>query len=90
MLALCSEECPVSGEAFSSSANRAARETIATFPGVKSDNPEGFLANFETVMGKDDAPYLATSTLDHVRYVIRQAYGKEMEDIPDFGIANQK
>lgn len=40
-------------------------------------------------MGKDDPPYLATSTLDQVKYVVRQAYGKEMEDIADFGIANK-
>lgn len=40
-------------------------------------------------MGTGDSPYLATSTLDHVKYVIRQASGKEMDDIADFGIANQ-
>jgi hypothetical protein len=40
-------------------------------------------------MGKGEPPYLATSTLDHVKYVIRQALGKEMDDIADFGIANQ-
>ncbi|KEF51679.1 uncharacterized protein A1O9_12314 [Exophiala aquamarina CBS 119918] len=89
VLALCSDQCPVSGEVFSSSANRAARETLATFPGLKSATPEGFLENFDKVMGKNDPPYLATSTLDQVKYIVRQAYGKEMEDITDFGIANQ-
>ena len=39
-------------------------------------------------MGKNDTPYLATSTLDQVKYIIRQAHGMEMEDIADFGIAN--
>jgi hypothetical protein len=47
VLALCSEQCPVSGEIFSSSANRAARETLATFPGVVSSTPEGFLENLQ-------------------------------------------
>jgi hypothetical protein len=89
VLVLCSEECPISGEVFSSSANRAARETLATFPGAKSSTPEGFLDDFDKVMGKDDTPFLAKSTLDQVKYVIRQAHGKEMEDIVDFGIANQ-
>lgn len=89
VLVLCSEECPVTGEVFSSSANRAARETLATFPGVNSSTPEGFLEKFDQVMGTGDSPYLATSTLDHVKYVIRQASGKEMDDIADFGIANQ-
>lgn len=40
-------------------------------------------------MGKDEEPYLATSTLDHVKYVVRNAHGTEMEDIADFGIANK-
>lgn len=89
VLVLCSDECPVTGEVFSSSANRAARETLATFPGVNASTPEKFLENFDKVMGKDDAPYLPTSTLDHVKYVVRNAHGKEMEDIADFGIANK-
>ena len=36
-------------------------------------------------MGEGDKAYLADSTLDQVQYVIRQAYGIEMEDIPEFG-----
>ena len=86
-LALCSEECPTSGEVFSASADRAARETLATFPGLKSESTEGFLQDWDTVMGTNDSPFLAESTLDHVKYVIRQAHGVEMEDIPAFGIA---
>lgn len=89
VVALASEECPVSGEIFTASANRAARETLATFPGVNSDTPEGYLRAWDKVMGKGDEPYLATSTLDQVKYIIRQAYGREMEDIPEFGIAGK-
>ncbi|EXJ88948.1 hypothetical protein A1O3_02012 [Capronia epimyces CBS 606.96] len=87
VIALASEECPVSGELFSSSAFRAARETFATFPGVKSETPEGFLQQFDKVLGKDETPYLATSTIDHVKYVVRNAHGVEMEDVADFGLA---
>lgn len=58
---------------------------MATFPGFKSEFPEEFLQNWDKVMGEGDEPYLAGSTLDQVQYVIRQAYGTEMEDIPDFG-----
>ncbi|EXJ63548.1 uncharacterized protein A1O5_11309 [Cladophialophora psammophila CBS 110553] len=89
VVALCSEECPSSGEVFTASANRAARETLATFPGLKSETAEGFLVDWDTVMGKGDTPFLADSTLDHVKYIIREAHGKEMEDIPDFGIAGK-
>ncbi len=41
-------------------------------------------------MGKEDEPYLAENTLDQVKYVIREAYGTEMEDIPDFGPSANK
>lgn len=87
-MALCSKECPTSGEVFSASANRAARETLATFPGLKSETAEGFLANWDKVMGKGDTPFLGESTLDQVKYIIREAHGTEMEDITEeFGIA---
>nr|KAK5448274.1 hypothetical protein LTR18_001362 [Exophiala xenobiotica] len=89
VVALCSEECPTSGEVFTASANRAARETLATFPGVNSDNPEGYLKDWDKVMGKGDVPYLADSTLDQVKYIIRHAHGTEMEDIPEFGLAGK-
>ena len=89
MVALCSEECPTSGEVFTASANRAARETLATFPGLKSQTAEGFLAEWDVVMGKGHTPFLADSTLDQVKYIIREAHGKEMEDIPGFGIAGK-
>lgn len=89
VMALCSEKCPSSGEVFTASANRAARETIATFPGLNSETAEGFLNDWDKVMGKDDDPFLAESTLDQVKYIIRQAYGTEMEDIPEFGIAGK-
>jgi hypothetical protein len=87
VVALCSEECPTSGEVFTASADRAARETLATFPGSKQKTAEGFLGDWDKVMGKDDTPFLADSTLDQVKYIIRSAHGREMEDIAEFGIA---
>jgi hypothetical protein len=86
-IALCSEECPCSGEVFTTGAGRAARETVATFPGLKADTPEAFLKDWNTVVGKGDPPHLAENTLEQVKYVIRQAYGTEMEDVPNFGPA---
>jgi hypothetical protein len=59
---------------------------MATFPGlIETNTPEDFLKGWDKVMGKEDPPYLAESTLDQVQYVIRQAYGTEMADIPNFG-----
>ena len=89
VVALCTEECPTTGEVFTASANRAARETLATFPGSKQVSAEGFLADWDAVLGAGQEPYFASSTLDHVKYIIRQAYGTEMEDIPEFGIAGK-
>ncbi|OQU94456.1 hypothetical protein CLAIMM_00811 [Cladophialophora immunda] len=90
VIALCSEECPTSGEIFTASANRAARETLATFPGVNSETAEGFLADWDKVMGKGDTPFLGESTLDQVKYIVRQAHGQEMYDISEeFGIAGK-
>ena len=89
VVALCSEECPTSGEIFTASANRAARETLATFPGSNQETAEGYLKDWEKVMGIGDEPYLAISTLDQVKYIVRHAYGKEMEDIAEFGIAGK-
>ena len=74
---------------YAASANRAARETFATFPGVKSETAEGFLESWDKVMGRGEEPYLADDTLDHVKYVIRQAHGVEMEDIADFSIVTR-
>lgn len=89
VVALCSEECPVSGEVFTASANRAARECLATFPGSKQATAEGFLSDWDKVMGVGEEPFLADSTLDQVKYIIRHAHGQEMEDIPEFGIAGK-
>ncbi|KAK5047277.1 hypothetical protein LTR84_006799 [Exophiala bonariae] len=89
VISLCSEECPSSGEVFTASANRAARETFATFPGTKSETTEGFLKDWDKVMGRGEEPYLAENTLDHVKYTIRQAYGVEMEDIAEFSIVTR-
>lgn len=88
-MALCIEECPSSGEVFTASANRAARETLATFPGCKSETPEGYLKDWDSVMGKGETPFLGESTLDQVKYIIREAHGMEMENIPGFGIAGK-
>jgi hypothetical protein len=38
-------------------------------------------------MGVGAEPYLPTSTLEHVKYTVKQAHGMEMKDIPEFGIA---
>ncbi|EXJ70204.1 uncharacterized protein A1O5_06272 [Cladophialophora psammophila CBS 110553] len=56
---------------FSTGADRAAREAMATFPGLKAKTPEQFLQNWDKVMGKGDQPFLAASTLEQVQYVIR-------------------
>jgi hypothetical protein len=50
-----------------------------------ANKTEDFLSQWDKVMGKDDEPYLASSTLNQVQYVIRQAHGTEMADIADFG-----
>lgn len=71
-------------------ANRAARETLASFPGLKAQTPESFLESWGKIMGRDDSPFLAESTLHQIQYVIRQAYGTEMRDIPDFGPSGEK
>ena len=76
----------MSGEVFTASAGRAARETLATFPGARADSAEEYLEQWNDVMGIGSEPYLATSTLEHVRYTVKQAHGLEMEDIPEFGI----
>lgn len=83
---LASEECPVSGEMFTCSAGRAARETLATFPGSNAATAEGWLKDWDKVMGKTDETYIATDCLDHVKFMIRNALGEEMEDVPNFGI----
>lgn len=39
-------------------------------------------------MGKGETPFLGESTLDQVKYIVRQAHGREMEDFSEeFGIA---
>lgn len=84
---LASDECPVSGEMFTCSAGRAARETLATYPGSNAGTAEGWLRDWDKVFGTKDEPYVATNCLDHVQYVVRNATGKEMEAMAEFGIA---
>lgn len=44
IMALASEECPVSGECFTAGAGRSARVTLATFPGHTDEaTAEGFI-----------------------------------------------
>ncbi|KAJ4288922.1 bifunctional hydroxyacyl-CoA dehydrogenase/enoyl-CoA hydratase fox2 [Kalmusia sp. IMI 367209] len=63
--ALASEECPVSGELFSVGGGRAARTTFVTFPGHSNETTaEGYLANFDEVMGKIEDCYVPTRCLD--------------------------
>jgi len=81
---LASEECPVSGEMFTVSAGRAARETLATFPGSNAGTTQGWLEDWDKVFGKTDEPYLAASCMDHVKYIVKNATGKEMDAIADF------
>lgn len=80
--ALCSDECPVSGECIATGAGRAARVTLATFPGhVNETTAEGFLANWDTVMGEGKDVYFPSNTFDHVKYGVRIATGQEVPDI---------
>ncbi|KAH6677851.1 hypothetical protein F5X68DRAFT_270240 [Plectosphaerella plurivora] len=75
---LASEECPVSGELFSVGGGRAARTTLATVPGhCGESSPEGYLANFDKVMGTTEELYVPTDTLDQVRYAIKHATGTD-------------
>jgi hypothetical protein len=63
---------------------------LATFPGAKADTPEEFLMDWDNVSGTGHQPYLAKNTFEQVKYVIRQAYGTEMEDIQNFGPSRTK
>jgi len=89
VVALCSVECPTSGEVYTSSVYRAARETLATFPGFKSETPEGFLNHWNKIMGKEDIPYLPKDALDHTKYIVRQALGVEMQDVGEFAMGGR-
>ncbi|KAH7194980.1 hypothetical protein DER44DRAFT_752778 [Fusarium oxysporum] len=76
VVALCSEECPVSGELFSAGGGRAARTTIATVPGhCRETTPEGYLAHFDKVLGTTDELFVPKDPLDLVSYAIKYAIG---------------
>lgn len=82
VVALASEECPVSGELFSVGGGRAGRTTLATVPGHTGETrPEGYLENFDKVIGESDELYVPTDTLDLVSYAIRQATGEDLGKI---------
>lgn len=79
VVALASEQCPVSGELFSVGGGRAARVVIATVPGhVGESSPEGYLANWDKVMGSSVDVYIPTDTIDVVSYAIKQATGEDV------------
>lgn len=87
VVALCSDDLSVSGECFTSGANRSARVTLATFPGhVNETTPEGFIKNWDKVMGDVKDAYVPTGTLDHVRYGVLNASGVEVPALDGFGI----
>ncbi|KAI9833635.1 MAG: hypothetical protein M1819_003588 [Sarea resinae] len=88
VVALASEGCPVSGEWFTIGANRAARTTLATFPGHShEEDPEGFLKNFDKVMGEAKDVYFPKNLMDQVRYSLVQAAGVDIGST-DFGLYN--
>ncbi|KAM5353387.1 hypothetical protein ACJ41O_000037 [Fusarium nematophilum] len=79
VLALASEECPVSGELFSVGGGRAARTTLATVPGHSGEiAPEGYLAHFEKVLGTSEELFVPKDTLDLVSYAIKHATGEDV------------
>lgn len=84
---LSSEECSVSGEMFTVSAGRAARETLATFKGSNAGTAEGWLGDWDNVMGKREEIFLADGCLDHTSYIVKQALGQEMGQIDGFNLA---
>ena len=74
--ALAAEECPVSGELFSVGGGRAARTTLATFPGhCNEKTAEGYLEHFNEVMGAAEDAYIPSDCLDQVSYAIKHATG---------------
>ncbi|KAF9786542.1 hypothetical protein IL306_014124 [Fusarium sp. DS 682] len=87
LVALCSDECPVSGACIATGAGRAARVALATFPGHTNETTvEGYLANWDKVMGNEKDVYIPKDTLDHVRYGVRLASGLEVPELPSLGI----
>ncbi|KAK5163699.1 bifunctional hydroxyacyl-CoA dehydrogenase/enoyl-CoA hydratase fox2 [Saxophila tyrrhenica] len=71
--ALADERCAVSGELFSVGGGRAARTTLATFPGHRSNSVEGYLDNFDSVMGSAANVHIPADCMDQVAYAISQA-----------------
>lgn len=80
--ALAAEECPVSGELFSVGGGRAARTTLATFPGHAHEaSPRGYLENFDKVMGRDGDAYVPKDCLDSISFAIKNATGVDLGEI---------
>ncbi|KAF5606487.1 fox-2 multifunctional beta-oxidation [Fusarium subglutinans] len=79
VVALCSAECPISGELFSVGGGRAARTTLATVPGhSRATGLEDYLAHFDKVIGTTDELFVPKDTLDLVSYAIKQATGTDV------------
>ncbi|PWY74141.1 NAD(P)-binding protein [Aspergillus eucalypticola CBS 122712] len=83
---LSSDECPISGEIFSVGAGRAARVTLATFPGSNQSTPEGYLHDFDNVMGNPKDIHIPKSTADDAIYLVKNATGDNVQALADFGI----
>jgi NAD(P)-dependent dehydrogenase (short-subunit alcohol dehydrogenase family) len=77
VLALCSDECPVSGEAFNVGGGRAARTTFIGVPGHIADTADGYLENFDKVLGKIEDAFIQTTALEAFRYSIAQVSGSD-------------
>lgn len=79
-VALAAENCPVSGELFSVGGGRAARTTFATFDGhTNEESAQGYLDNFDKVMGSTAGVYVPTHCLDQVKFSIKNATGIEVD-----------
>lgn len=82
VVALGSEECSVSGELFSVGGGRAARAILATVPGHTGEStPEGYLNNFDEIMGTAEDVYIPVDTLDSLSYAIKHATGEDLGTI---------
>lgn len=86
VLLLASDECPVSGELFSTGGGRAARVTLSTFPGSNQSTSEDWLEDWSNVMGKADDIYIPKNTADDAVYMIKQATGDDLAEMEDFGM----
>lgn len=78
--ALADERCSVSGELFSVGGGRASRTTLATFPGYCSESVDGYLDNFDSVMGTTKDVHVPVDCMGQVAYAISHATGISLEE----------